>query len=305
MKGQGPTLLVDAGNALFKSPGLNDKDAKARAAFILETMGKLGTDAMAAGMRDLNLGAAWLKEQAEKAKVPVLSANLVDAKGKPVFPASRIVQVGERKVAFIGASPAGTFGDGQVRGNPIAAAVAAEARKLRAKKPDAIVVLAAVPYADALQLSREVGSLVDLVFQSHEGRGQGTGQRSEGNFVFPTGERGRQLGKLVVDLAGKGPFVDKQELARDQQTVRLLDTQVGQVRKRLELASDPKVKAQLKETLRQFEARKTEVKARTEAARKTGGRELTLEWVTLTAEFKEDAALAAAVRKIEPNGAAH
>lgn len=298
-------MLVDAGNALFKNPGLKDADAKARAAFILGAMGKLGTHAMAAGARDLNLGAGWLKTQADKAKVPVLSANLVDQKGKAVFPASRLVEVGGQTIAFIGVSPAGTLGDGNARGTPIAAAVAAEAKKLRAKKPDAIVVLAAVPYADALQLSREAGSLVDLILQSHEGRGQGTGQRGEGNFVFPTGERGRQIGKLVVALGGKGPLIDRQELARDEQTLRILETQVTEVGKRLKMASDPKAKAQLQETLRQFEARKAEVKARTEAARKTGGRELSLEWMTLTSQFQEDAALAAEVRKIEPNGAAH
>jgi 2',3'-cyclic-nucleotide 2'-phosphodiesterase (5'-nucleotidase family) len=295
-------LLLDAGNALWKVGAPADADTRKRAAFVLTTMGRLGTAAMAAGARDLVAGAGWLRAQAERAKVPVLSANLVDPKGKPLFPASTLVEIAGKKIAVIGATPASQF-EG-ARGGPIAAAVIAEAKKVRPKS-DVVVVLAAVPYADALQLSREAGNAVDFILQSHEGRGQGPLQRGEGNWVARTGERGRQLGRLAIDLGSAGPFVDSGQIGRDQQAVAMLDTQIAQVKKRIELASDERGKSALQETLRQFTERRNQVSLDLQSAQKAGGRKVALEWLTLGPGFSDDPALAAEVKRIEPEGAAH
>lgn len=305
VKQHGPTVLIDSGNALFKQPGADDKASRERAAFILEVMGRLGTQAMAAGTRDLVAGPQWLKTQAQKAKVPVLSANLVDDKGKAIFPASTIVVAGGKKIGLIGVSPEGPILSGGAKGTRAIPAVKAEAKKLRAAKVDAVMVLAAVPYADGLQLSRELGGAVDFIFQSHEGRGQGMAQRGEGNFVVPSGERGRMVGKLTLGLGGKGPFTDAQELERDQQTLKILDTQVTEVKKRVQMTSDPQAKQQLQQTLSQFQERQKQVKERVQAASKAGGRKMALEWMTLTEQFQSDPALEAEVRRIEPHGAAH
>jgi 2',3'-cyclic-nucleotide 2'-phosphodiesterase (5'-nucleotidase family) len=294
-------LLLDSGNALWKVGAAPDSESRKRAEFVLRTMGKLGTAAMAAGARDLVAGAGWLKSQAERARVPVLSANLVDAHGKPIFPASTVVEIAGKKVALIGASPSAPF-EG-AKGGPIAASVLAEAKKLRPKS-DIVVVLAAVPYADALQLSREAGNAVDFILQSHEGRGQGPLQRGDGNWVATSGERGRQLGRLVID-AGDGPFVDGGQIRRNQQALGLLDTQIGQVKKRIELASDGSSRSALEATLRQFTDRKSQVQSELQAAQKAGGRKVALDWLTLGPEFREDPALDAEVKRIEPAGAAH
>lgn len=296
---------MDSGNALFKHSAAKDADAKKRAAFILGVMGRLGTSAMAAGARDLVLGPAWLKQEANKAKVPVLSANLVDGAGKPLFPASKIVEVAGKKVALIGASPAGTIeGVSGAKGLPITAAVVAEAKKVR-PNADVIVVLAAVPYADAMTLSRDAGAHVDLILQSHDARGQGPAQRGEGNYVMPSGERGRMVGRLQLGLKGSGPFFDEQEVARDASTLRNLETQTVEVKRRLKMVTDPSAKKDLENTLKHFEQRTAQLRQRQEAARKATGRTLSLEWMTLTPEFQDDAALAEEVRRIEPNPIPH
>jgi 2',3'-cyclic-nucleotide 2'-phosphodiesterase (5'-nucleotidase family) len=293
-------LLLDAGNALWKVGTPADAETKRRAAFILETMGKLGTAAMAAGARDLVAGAAWLKAQAERAGVPVVSANLLDPSGRRLFPASIVVEAAGKKIGMIGASPAGAF-DG-ANGGPIAAAVLAETRKVR-PKVDMVMVLAAIPYADALQLSREAGSTVDFIFQSHEGRGIGPLQRGDGNFLVRAGDRGRQVGRLAIDVASAGQWVDAVQLEREQQTIGMLDGQIDEVKRRIELAGDAQKKAALQETLRQFSERRNQVAAQVQAARMAGGRKVALDWIALTGVFQEDAALAAAVKRIEPNGA--
>src|SRR5262249_7953154 len=87
LREQGPILMLDAGNALFKVPAGVDAAAKVRAEFLLKTMGTLGTVAMPAGLRDLAAGVDFLKKTAESAGVRVLSVNLT-SKGKSLFPAS-------------------------------------------------------------------------------------------------------------------------------------------------------------------------------------------------------------------------
>jgi 2',3'-cyclic-nucleotide 2'-phosphodiesterase (5'-nucleotidase family) len=266
-------------------------------------MGKVGTSAMAVGARDLVAGTAWLKKEAEKAGVPLLSANLVDAQGKLLFPPSKVVEVGGRKIALIGVSPEGPVtGDQGAKGNPTASAVRAEARKLR-QKVDAVVVLAAMPYAQSLQLSQQLGGAVDFVLQSHEGRPAETAQHIEGNFLMASGERGRKVGRLVLDLSGKGPFVDSGEVTRARRTLEALDGQISEVRRRISVAKDAGSKAQLQRTLQAFEKRRREVAERASAGKTAGGRTMTLDFETLGPTFgKGDPTLAAEAAKIDPTG---
>lgn len=298
---KGALLLVDSGNALFKFPGASDAAARARAELILETMGKLGTLAMAAGERDLNLGADFLKARAEQAHLKVLSANLT-ADGKPPFPASTVSKVGGVKVGLIGATRPGRFTSPGLEAGPVVPAVLAEVKRLR-PSVELVVVLAAVPYADALQLLEETKGGVDLILHSHEARGPGPAQRGEWSYLLPSGERGRQLGRLELDLSGKGPFVDLAERERERQAVAALSMQVAQVQKRIERATDPAVRRELESSLANLEASK---KAHEKAAgpAEKSARTLRLDWVTLGPELKDDPSIRAKVEQIEPPGPA-
>jgi 2',3'-cyclic-nucleotide 2'-phosphodiesterase (5'-nucleotidase family) len=297
----GPVLVIDAGNALFRAPGMTDDANKARAKFIIDTMGKLGTQAMAVGVRDLDLGVAWLKASAAAAKVQLLSANLVGKDGKPLFPASTTLTVGGVKVGLIGASPPTELDAAAgAKGGPAAPAVIAEAKKLR-PKVDVVLVLAALPYGDALQLSNEAKDAVDLVFISHDARGAGSAQRAEGNYIVPTGERGRQVGRLELDLSGKGPFVDLEQSNRESEMAKNLGNQLVELKKRMDSATDPKLKADLKVTIEGFEKSKADHEKLAIAPGK-GGRTLKLDWINLGPERPDDPALRAEVEKIEPPG---
>ena len=292
-------VVVDSGNALWRNTGLVTPADTERAAFILSAMGRIGTDAMAPGAKDLVQGPAWLKEQAEKAKVPVLSANLKGPDGKPVFPGSRVVTVGGAKVGIIGVSPVGSLAPARGTIDPPVAAALAEAKKLRAQKVEVILVLAPLPYADSLQFAREVGEQVDVILQSHEGRGAASPQKvGDGSFVMPSGERGRMVGVLTVDR-GQGPLRDAGEAARDAQTLQMLEGQVKTVKQRLANAKDAETKKGLAASLQQFEQRKKDVAARVAQGKKAGGRKLAVEWWHLTSAYPSDKALEADVKRYD------
>ncbi|WP_257455478.1 bifunctional UDP-sugar hydrolase/5'-nucleotidase [Archangium lipolyticum] len=303
-------LLLDAGNALFKSsnPG-GDPTEKARAQLLLEQMNALGTAAMAVGLRDLTLGTDFLVKatQGPNAKMKLLSANLVDAAGKPLFPASTVQTVNGVKVGLVGISPEGPVATQKgVVGRPPVQAAIAESRRLRqAEKVDVVVVLAAVPYVEAIKLSTQGGDAMDFIVQSHEGRTQGAAQRNDYATLVAPGERGRQLARLELSLdGGKGPFVDLSEADRARENLRILDDNIQQARKRMATMKDEAARNALQEAVANFEARRKVLAAQvgegTQAARRTHR----LTYIQLGSQVADDAELKKRVERIEPPGSA-
>jgi 2',3'-cyclic-nucleotide 2'-phosphodiesterase (5'-nucleotidase family) len=293
--------VLDAGNALFKPSGSSDDASRRRAEFILRSMGQLRTAAMAVGARDLVAGPEFLKKTAARAKVRLLSANLVDDRGALLFEPSMRTSIAGIRVGVLGISPLQS--GARMRGNAPVQAALAEARKLKGKV-DLIVALAAVPYADALQLSTEAGDTIDLILQSHEGRGVGIPQRNGGAFVIPTGERGRQLGRLALDLSIPGPWMELGQKERDQQLINVLDTQIAATQKRLEAAS-PGATGSLEKTLRGFQNRRETLAKEIAGSPESGGRLLRLDFLQLGAEYASDPALKAQITALEPEGPSH
>jgi 2',3'-cyclic-nucleotide 2'-phosphodiesterase (5'-nucleotidase family) len=294
LEGTAPRLQIDAGNALFRAPGLNDDASKARAKFVLSTMESLGTQAMAVGLRDLSAGLPYLLELAKTSKVKLLSSNLRDSEKAP-FDASTVVTVGKLKIGLIGVSPAST-------GLPVVPAVQAQVKKLKGKV-DLLIVLAAVPYADALQLSTELKTDVDLVLQSSDQRGNQP-QWSEGNMVISAGERGRSVGRLDLDLTGKGPWVNSDQVNTDKDLLKGLDQRLEELKGRRKGITDKKALQDFDNTIVEFTKRRNDQAKKASAATAPGARLLKLAWLPLDSKVADDADLKAEVLKIEPTYAA-
>jgi 2',3'-cyclic-nucleotide 2'-phosphodiesterase (5'-nucleotidase family) len=289
-----PRLVLDAGNALFRAVGLNDDVAKERAHFVLATMDELGTQVMAVGARDLSAGVPFLLQAAKGLKVKLLSANLRD-NGKAVFDGSTVLTAGGLKIAVIGISPP-SFGV------PAVGAVRDELKKLKGKR-DLTVVLAAVPYADALQLSTELKTEVDLILQSSDSRGSSP-QWSEGNLVVSSGERGRQLGRLDLGLSGKGPWVNVGQVEQDKALLAGLDQRLDELKQRRKAATEKAVIQDLDQTLVDMTKRRNDQAKKASAATAPGARTLKLEWISLDRTVVDDEPLKQRVLKIEPTYAA-
>ncbi len=300
-------LVLDAGNALFKSSMAGgDPKEKERAALLLELMDAMGTTAMAVGSRDLTLGTDFLVRSTKGKKLKLLSANLMGAGGKLLFPAATVVTVGDVKFGLVGLSPEGpASGQQGVVGKPPVPAAIAEARRLRTQeKVDVVVVLAAVPYPDALKLSQEAGNSVDFILQSHDNRGQGVAQRNDFATLVPTGERGRQIGHLALSVGGKGPFVDLSEPERAQQNLRILDANLQQARQSLAAAKDERTRKTWEETIASFEARRKALALQVESGKQGLERTHRLSYIQLGSNVQDDAEVKKRVERIEPPGSA-
>lgn len=297
----GPKLVLDSGNALFRNAGVATEEDKVRAAFIDDVMGRLGTRAAAVGQRDLSAGVAWLEALAKGSKVTWLSANLVRG-GKPVFPSSVTLDVGGVKVAVVGLTAPGPVApDKDVQGLPTLAAAKEAVAKLGAR--DLTVVLAATSYADAMQLSTELGGQVDFIIQSGEFRGTQPMQRlsEQSPLLFASAQRGQALAKTTVQLGkGRGAFLDLSELERDQQQLDFLSSQVKTLAERLAKSKDAAASAQLKATLKELQQRKKGLEAEVKRKSAPATRSVKLEWVVLGQDVKDDPELKLQVLKIEP-----
>jgi 2',3'-cyclic-nucleotide 2'-phosphodiesterase (5'-nucleotidase family) len=306
-----PVVLMDAGNALFKEPTRpTDPLAQQRAELVLEQMEAQGTLAMAVGERDLSMGLDYLRKatRAKSRKLKLLSANLVDKAGKAPFPASLVVETGGVKVAVVGVSPEGKLaGEPGLTGRPPKEAALAEARRLReARKVDVVVILAAIPYQEAVKLAILANEAVDFVVQSHDARGIGIGELVGTHAaVFPSGELGRQITRLELNVDGPGPSVDLGSGSRAIQQLRVVEDNLLKAHERLNSAQDEKTRGELTRTIVELEGRLRQLESEVVVKAPKGGRAHQLSYVTLGLAVADDPVLKQRVEQLQPSVAGH
>jgi 2',3'-cyclic-nucleotide 2'-phosphodiesterase (5'-nucleotidase family) len=305
-----PVVLMDAGNALFKEPTRpTDPLAQQRAELVLEQMEAQGTIAMAVGERDLSMGLDYLRKatRAKSRKLKLLSANLVDKAGKAPFPASLVVETGGVKVAVVGVSPEGKLaGEPGLTGRPPKEAALAEARRLReARKVDVVVILAAIPYQEAVKLAILANEAVDFVVQSHDARGIGIGELVGTHAaVFPSGELGRQITRLELNVDGPGPSVDLGSGSRAIQQLRVVEDNLLKAHERLNNTQDEKTRGELTRTIVELEGRLRQLESEVAVKAPRGGRAHQLSYVTLGLAVADDPVLKQRVEQLQPSGVA-
>jgi 2',3'-cyclic-nucleotide 2'-phosphodiesterase (5'-nucleotidase family) len=303
-------VLMDAGNALFPEPTRQTEPrVQRKAELVLEQMEAQGTVAMAVGARDLSLGLDWLRKatQGPKKKMKLLSANLVDKAGKAPFAASLVVEAGGLKVGVVGVSPEGPVaGEPGLTGRPPKEAALAEARKLRkGRKVDVVVVLAAVPYQEAVKTALLAEDAVDFVVQSNDARGIGIGALVGSHAaVFPSGERGKQLTRLELSVDGPGPSVDLGTATRARQQLVVVESNLLKAHERLASAQDEKTRGELTQTIVELEGRMRQLESELEVKAPQGGRAHQLSYITLGLAVADDPVLKQRVEELQPSGTA-
>ncbi|EPX57224.1 hypothetical protein D187_006978 [Cystobacter fuscus DSM 2262] len=291
-RARGPLLLLDTGNALFKNETA-DEASRHKARFILETMGRLGTAAMAVGRLELSAGPEFLQDAARKANMKPLSANLT-WKGKRLFAPSMIITQGGWRIGVVGVGPAfsGLEGHPGLVGTPPIPAALAELEKLEGQV-DLRLVLASLPMEEALRLSKEAGARVDFILQSGDSKRPTVARHDHANFVVSTGELGQRMASLELKLSGEGPLVDSAELARAEQSLALLEQQLSEARGR----------GVSQETQKGLEERQAQARAHLTQLRGRTGRSFSLSALVLGPSVAEDPELAARVEKLHAGGA--
>jgi 2',3'-cyclic-nucleotide 2'-phosphodiesterase (5'-nucleotidase family) len=240
-------VSVDAGD-LFLPAEKGDREEEARdprqlerrARLLATAYARMGVAAFTPGERDLALGVPRLARVLRDAKVPTVSANLVDLDGKLIFPADVIVDAAGVKIGIFGvtaapAAPTANAADsstlassdqwrawGVVARDPIAAA-RTEVSSLRER--GARIVVALVHVGGPSESQKVIAAVpgIDWVILGHSGRNLETPELVEvqgggaGARELEAMSLGRNLGRLdlhVVSGDGSGLYADRDETAR-------------------------------------------------------------------------------------------
>lgn len=217
-----PTLEVDAGGWVRDMP---DEKLLTQSQALLKGLGEIGYDAVNVAFTELAMAPDELKKLAADAKVSLLSANITDTAGQPVFDPYVIKPVTmvdgtEVKVGVIGvtrsriemsansldAPTSVTAGNGTGAGialqitDPITA-INRYAAELKGQA-DFIIVM---DYDRRSNAQKIIGGLadksaVDLLIMGENTQIQGSLQTLEGVHVVSGGYEGRQLGTLYLEL---------------------------------------------------------------------------------------------------------
>jgi len=203
-------LQVDAGDLFLPRAAAASRppsrgDVARRARLFADVYARLGVDAFTPGARDLALGVPLLRRVLADAKVPVVAANLVDARGAPVFAADRLVDVAGVAIGVFGvAGPAGRGAGFELR-DPVAAANA-EAAALRARGARLVVALVNAAAGEARSLLAQTRG-VDWAVVGGAGRKLDVPELVEGSGAraLEAFEEGHDLGRLDLHIvAGDG-----------------------------------------------------------------------------------------------------
>lgn len=298
-------VLLDAGDALGRDAPAGKRSAlpleeRAAFGFILEAMGSLGYDAMAVGERDLALGVDGLKKRAAAAGVTLLAANLVGKDGKKPFEEHEILTVGGARIGVFAVVSGEAFARAGLTVLPPLEQASLQARALRTAGVDLVVALLHLPQAASTELAKALDG-VDFAIQAHDGR-VGSAQLAGKTLLTPSGERGRQLGRVEFELApGGGPLFDRAESRSAGQQLGYLEQTIARTRLGLEsMPAGPgrKGQEQMLETLVQ---RREALLAKTKLEAPLSRSSVLSELVTLDRHVAEDPEMTRRAARADPH----
>jgi hypothetical protein len=174
------------------------------AAAMIEGLGKIGCDALNLGRADLLLPPALLRSIAVGATFPLLSANIVDAAGKPPFKRWVVKEAGGLRVGIFGLSGNQPLGLPPLPGrdlavqDPIAAARAAVVELRRSSQ--LVIALSQLGIEEDARLAREVPG-IDVILGGFT-RQSTPAPRLEGStLILHAGSKGMHIGRLELQVA--------------------------------------------------------------------------------------------------------
>lgn len=239
---------MDAGNLLLyrhrrsrginKSPQAVDAEERkrrlGRAQLLADVYARMKVQAVAVGPLDLALGRATLQTLVRQHRLPFMSANLQDARGRRLFPAGKLVTVAGVRIGLFAvtgehAYQKNAYDTSEFKLGDPRQATTDQVKTLRTRGAQLIVGLAAVGLRQAHELAKAVPG-IDFLLVSGSGRVSQRLERIGTAWVAEAGREGKYLGRLEIHIRGKQlTFEDMSErfnlAARIEQTRKSLERQ--------------------------------------------------------------------------------
>ena len=198
-------LLLDAGDFFSREIEFGLEKAE----IVVGSMALMGYDGVVPGEADFGFGVDYLLGRAAELNLPVVAANLYDAKtGELLFPPSTMVDFPDG----LGVGIIGVMGDrlklppqvpaGALQVTDPVAAVEREVAAF-AGEADVVIVLAHLPVVEARKLAERVAG-VDMVVVGHEGHQPRKTRRFGNAFVLQVPKEGTHAGVAFAVVGKEG-----------------------------------------------------------------------------------------------------
>jgi 2',3'-cyclic-nucleotide 2'-phosphodiesterase (5'-nucleotidase family) len=201
----GPVFFFDAGDRFFRFDMAAISQAEAarrlKAILMVDAANVSGLDAAGIGGLELGAGLPYLVKLAQRARYPMVSANLISHDGAALFPTTTKVERGALTLGVTSVLPGGLWADDYETGDPMKAARAA-VKALRAEGVDLVVILSNLGLETDRKLAR--AAKPDLILGSRSREILAAGERVGPTTISHAGSRGRYLGEVRMYSAGKG-----------------------------------------------------------------------------------------------------
>lgn len=207
------TLLLDAGDAIAGSSTVFRLSEET-----LIQMNKVGYDALTMGNRELNYIRWVLKIRAQQANFPVLTANLIDLKGKTegFFKPYIVKNLSGLKVGIFGLTPVQYNDDSAWLPffkfrflDPLE--VSKKMAEELGREVDILILLSHLGIKDDSRIAGEVDG-IDLIIGGHTHTLLETPLFINGTYIFQAGCHGNYLGKIKIRAqSGIKPSVQQLE----------------------------------------------------------------------------------------------
>ena len=207
---EAPVFFFDAGDRLFRFDiaAISQEEAARRLkAILMVDAGNVASlDAAGIGGMELGAGLPYLRKLDQRARYPLISANLTNHDGKTLFPPMTTVQRGGLTVGVTSVLPSGLWADDYETGDPFKAAKA-QTKAMRKAGVDLVVVLSNLGLDADKKLARVTGA--DLILGSRSREILPEGSRVGRSVLSHAGSRGRYLGDVrwFAQGTGKGPHL--------------------------------------------------------------------------------------------------
>jgi len=197
-------ILLDAGDFF----GVTINYGREKAQLTMQAMSMIGYNGIVIGEKELGLGLDFVREQQAKFKLPIVVANLRDARTDSlIFAPSRVAALaGGLRVGIIGVMGDRLELPPQVEAGTLEITAPVDAVRAEVERigndADLIVALAHMPIQEARNLARAVPE-IDLVIAGHDGKTMRRVRKWGSAYVLQVPSEGRYAG-LAFAVLGEG-----------------------------------------------------------------------------------------------------
>ena len=239
LKKEGKELLIlDAGNSLFKDKDFPSSEEMKRTRLIAMAYGQMGYQAVNVGSNDLLAGIEFLKQLKEEVHLPLLSANILDAKGgNPIFKTHMRFDLNGIRVGVVGLTSdvhqqEGLIPEGYFVSDPLSAAKRIVAEL--ATDCDIIVALGNLgSFKEYTELVQKVEALQFIFGSGGKGSYHHPIRSNSGAtaMLFQAYAKGQYLGQVDLRVVkGDYDFVDLSRRSYLERTIKSIEGQLESYR---------------------------------------------------------------------------